>query len=917
MDAEDLLDWDEPDDAKLNKMFEPLMSGLGDEGKERVAGIIKEYHRLIAERDEAAATAARMAEELKEKGIDHEKLGEAIKLAAELDRTYNRDEIMEKLKGEYGINLDARDFADVLLAHTGDTRRARKRDWLAFYVDKRVPNSGYLAHAAAQARADGDGGGGARTGGKRGRRGKGGKRGKRSKGGGGSGGSGGTRRNPREPAVPLRITMREAEPVWWHDLAPKADLDLFAEEVSKALAGGADVFETEASGRTVLHEAIWRNCLPAVEAITAHAEREGQPGELLHTACNRGETAASLINDRSRSCAVAKHVRELLMKHPAGRRARRLDIPGSSGSAAPASEDAAAKAECRPPGVEEDEAVRAKGGVPLEVLEKRVRGSGHQYLCTIEGGGEAWLPGKVLKERYPELLATFSSDDEDEDETPSWWDPRAPRYPRSFIKALGIAKQQPPELFARADMTFDEARGVFNEHELFDKSNWDSSAYKGAELSNVIGAYKKYFNCGELVDGRWRALDKGGISSSAVSDALCLLNRDDVDEALKALEVEVAEQRQAEPGWQLTKKHEMRSPWVAGERWLTAGAWVAERRSNGQRTQPARDKMTETQRARLDALPYGEISAFSVDDALDALEEAVFQRQQVEPGWRMPAAYTLAVAWGDQGWKAGSWVSARRGDGDRALALRDKMTEMQRARLDALPYGRLAPETSTFSTDDALAALEAEVAQQRRAEPGWRMPANHTLAAPWGDLWKAGSWVSARRGDGDRARASRAKMTETQQARLDALPYGRPAPKIFTFSTDEALDALEAEVIRQQQAEPGWRLTSRFVMTAPWGEHEWKAGSWVALRSADRSSSKAKRAKMTKRQRERFDALPYGGAAAKQAPLAPPSLAPMAPPPVAELAEAQRARQRAKQRAQQEQLGAGAAGASEIQRTFS
>ena len=46
--------------------------------------------------------------------------------------------------------------------------------------------------------------------------------------------------------------------------------------------------------------------------------------------------------------------------------------------------------------------------VPVEVLKKKVQGRGHQYLCRMEGGGEKPLPGKVIEERYPELLAAFN-----------------------------------------------------------------------------------------------------------------------------------------------------------------------------------------------------------------------------------------------------------------------------------------------------------------------------------------------------------------------------------------------------------------------------------------------------------------------------------------------------------------------------
>jgi len=90
------------------------------------------------------------------------------------------------------------------------------------------------------------------------------------------------------------------------------------------------------------------------------------------------------------------------------------------------------------------------------------------------------------------------------------------------------------------------------------------------------------------------------------------------------------------------------------------------------------------------------------------------------------------------------------------------------------------------------------VARQRQQDPGWRMPVSHVMATTWDGAWKAGSWVSVRRGEGKQAQQMRACLTAAQRERVDALPYGAVA-----LDPDAALDALEAEVARQRQQDPG------------------------------------------------------------------------------------------------------------------
>ena len=313
------------------------------------------------------------------------------------------------------------------------------------------------------------------------------------------------------------------------------------------------------------------------------------------------------------------------------------------------------------------------------------------------------------------------------------------------------------------------------------------------------------------------------------------------DQALDALEAEAARQRHAKPDWLIPAKYEMEAPW--DPKWK-AGMWVSIRSGAGQQQQATRSNMTERQRERVDALPYGR--AFTIDDALDALEAEAAQQRQAKPGWRLTQTHTMVAPWGDPKWRAGSWVAMRTGDDKQARAMRAKLTERQLERVDALPYG------DAFTTDDALDALEAEVAKQRQAKPGWRMPAKHEMVAPWGDpKWKAGAWVARNKGATDQARAARAKMTDRQRERIDALPFGAEE----AFTTDDALDALEAEVTRKRQEQPGWRMKASHEMAAPWGDSVWKAGIWVAGRFGAKSSL---RAKMTERQRQRLDALPYG-----------------------------------------------------------
>ena len=151
---------------------------------------------------------------------------------------------------------------------------------------------------------------------------------------------------------------------------------------------------------------------------------------------------------------------------------------------------------------------------------------------------------------------------------------------------------------------------------------------------------------------------------------------------------------------------------------------------------------------------------FGADAALTRLEQEAASR---EPGWRIAAKLVLPAPWNPE-WKAGSWISNRMGQHAKALAHRARMTEEQRQRLDALPYGEITPDT-----DAVLTRLEQEAALRGA---GWRIAAKLVLPAPWNPEWKAGSWISNRAGQHAKALAHRARMTEEQRQRLDALPYG-------------------------------------------------------------------------------------------------------------------------------------------------
>ena len=72
-----------------------------------------------------------------------------------------------------------------------------------------------------------------------------------------------------------------------------------------------------------------------------------------------------------------------------------------------------------------------------------------------------------------------------------------------------------------------------------------------------------------------------------------------------------------------------------------------------------------------------------IDEALAQLEQEVAAKGAE---WRITGSLVLSAPWDEQ-WKAGSWVNHRMGQRAQAVASRAAMTEAQRQRLDALPYG--------------------------------------------------------------------------------------------------------------------------------------------------------------------------------------------------------------------------------------
>ena len=115
-------------------------------------------------------------------------------------------------------------------------------------------------------------------------------------------------------------------------------------------------------------------------------------------------------------------------------------------------------------------------------------------------------------------------------------------------------------------------------------------------------------------------------------------------------------------------------------------------------------------------------------------------------------------------------VELERPDNSKAKQLavdRDGQEEAEKAEEGDVDEDR--PRGAAVGADEALTRLEAEVVAKG---PKWRISRELTLAAPWDERWKAGKWVSNRRGQTAQVVAHRRNMTPAQRSRLEALPYG-------------------------------------------------------------------------------------------------------------------------------------------------
>ena len=76
---------------------------------------------------------------------------------------------------------------------------------------------------------------------------------------------------------------------------------------------------------------------------------------------------------------------------------------------------------------------------------------------------------------------------------------------------------------------------------------------------------------------------------------------------------------------------------------------------------------------------------------------------------------------------------------------------------------------TTFTTRQALDALGEELRTQRFTDPYFRFRRDHAFHTAWAEMWRGGSWISARVGDGASARRYRASMTEAELEEFNML----------------------------------------------------------------------------------------------------------------------------------------------------
>ena len=156
-------------------------------------------------------------------------------------------------------------------------------------------------------------------------------------------------------------------------------------------------------------------------------------------------------------------------------------------------------------------------------------------------------------------------------------------------------------------------------------------------------------------------------------------------------------------------------------------------------------------------------TTFTTRQALDALGEELRTQRSTDPYFRFRRDHAFHTAWADR-WAGGMWILNRVGDSARATSLRASMSE---AELEE--FNRLLEHYGNITTRQALDALGAELRMQRERDQNFRFRRNHAFHTAWAEMWRGGSWISARVGDGASARRYRAWMTEAELEEFNML----------------------------------------------------------------------------------------------------------------------------------------------------
>ena len=157
--------------------------------------------------------------------------------------------------------------------------------------------------------------------------------------------------------------------------------------------------------------------------------------------------------------------------------------------------------------------------------------------------------------------------------------------------------------------------------------------------------------------------------------------------------------------------------------------------------------------------------------ALDALRAELNAQLEPDPYFRFRHHYVFHTAWAEM-WRGGMWIAQRVGDSARATSLRAAMSEAELEEFNMLSehYG------TDITTRQALDALKAELKTQRERDQNFRFRRDHKFKTAWVEIWRGGSWITARVGDGEQARSKRASMSEDEREDFNRLleHYGRP-----------------------------------------------------------------------------------------------------------------------------------------------